>query len=97
MPVFNQIYEDEYRAAGVQVLGVSQYNTSHDETVAFIDEKGLAFPNTFDEGAELAAVYGVTGVPTYVFLDRDGVVQDVSPGAQGMEPLTEIMDRLLSE
>lgn len=95
MPVFNDWYEQEYRSAGVDVLGVSQFSTSREETLDFVQAKGLSFANVYDETAQLATAFQVEGVPSYVFLDSDGRLAGKSHGANGMQPLEDILTPLL--
>ena len=72
MPAVESLYREELQAAGVHIVGVSQFNTTEAETVAFVERNGLTFPNVYDESAQLATAYGISGVPTYVFLDKEG-------------------------
>ena len=85
------------QAAGVDVLGVSQFNTTESETVAFVDRVGLSFPNLYDANAQLATAYGVDGVPTYVFLDKQGRVAHTSSGARGVFLIQSLLDSLQQE
>ncbi len=81
----------------MDVLGVSQFNTTESETVAFVDRVGLSFPNIYDASAQLAAAYGVNGVPTYVFLDKQGRVAHTSVGARGVFLIQSLLGSLRQE
>ena len=91
------LYREELQAAGVQIVGVSQFNTSEAETRAFVERNGLSFPNLYDANAELARVYGVPGVPTYVFLDKAGRIAHRSVGARGVPLIQSRLNDLLQE
>lgn len=91
------LYRDELQAAGIHVLGVSQFNTTAAETVAFVERNELTFPNVYDENAQLAEVYGIRGVPSYVFLDKEGRIAHRSAGARGVALIQSRLNELLAE
>lgn len=45
---------------------------SFEKALAFIDEKGYAFPVLYDLDGDAAAVYGVYSLPTTYFIDAEG-------------------------
>ena len=86
-------YERErLRAAGVDVVGVSQFKTTLADSVEFQESSGLGFPSGYDPDSLVAQAYGVQGVPTYVMLNADGLVVGRSSGARGMDALQELID-----
>ena len=87
MPAVQELYETELKEQSIGVIGIAQFRTSEEDTVNFIEQNGLTFPNLYDERAEIAARYGVDGVPAYVFIDTDGNVATTSAGAQGVDVL----------
>ena len=91
------LYREELQPAGVQVVGVSQFNTTESETAAFVARHELSFPNFYDANASLARAYGVQGVPTYVFLDKEGRVAHRSAGARGVALIQSRLNDLLRE
>ena len=62
-----------------QIVGIA-VDDSEDDAVAFMNEYGLAFPLVIDDGS-LAGEYGITGVPTTIFLDAQGQEVDRLVGA----------------
>ena len=56
-------------------------NSAESEVQAFVDKAGLTFPMTYDLYGELPVAYGVTGVPNYFFLDKEGRIADAMRGA----------------
>ena len=62
------------------MLGIA-ISASESDIQAFIDKADLTFPMTYDSYRELPAAYGVTGVPNYFFLDKEGRVADAIRGA----------------
>ena len=97
MPAVAARYRDEWRAAGVNIIGVSQFNTTEGATIAFAEQHRLTFPNVYDGTAALARAYGIDGVPSYVFLDRDGRIARRSAGARGTALIADTLAELLAE
>ena len=95
MPAFNELYETIYRDAGVDVVGIAQFNTTENEAVQFINDNGLAFPNIYDGAADLAQAYSISAVPGYVFLDNHGTEYARWVGAAGTDKIVATLDSLL--
>jgi peroxiredoxin len=53
---------------------------------AFAQEQGLTFPIPLDTTGAVAQGYSVQGVPTSLFIDREGVIQ-----ARYTGPMTEVL------
>ena len=94
MPAVEEFYRDELKEAGTKVIGITQFRTTEEEALKFVEENELSFPTIYDGRAEVAARYGVDGVPTYVFIDRDGNVAAASSGARGIPALREILNNI---
>ena len=97
MPAVASLDREKLDAAGIDVLGVSQFNTTEAATVEFIERHQLTFPNVFDERAQLAGAYRIQGVPSYVFIDRQGRIAHVSAGARGVDLIESWLDQLSAE
>lgn len=46
-----------------------------------MDKQGLTFPVAYDPAGQLSGVYGVSGVPFYIFIDKAGRIAHTIPGA----------------
>ena len=55
----------------------------------FIDENGYGFPVYFDEDMDAADTYGVTAIPTTVFIGSDGTVRSSYVGMMSAQALEE--------
>ncbi len=80
MPLLAEIYR-MYHPQGVEVLGVNL--TSQDdlaEVRRFVAAFDLPFPILLDHNGRVERAYGLFGVPTTVFIDREGIIQRVVMG-----------------
>lgn len=72
-----QPYLSEWRAKGIAVFLVSQ---EEGPTAEFLKKVGLSLPVLRDTGGEIAAAYGVVGLPYTVWIDKAGFIRHVSLG-----------------
>ena len=74
MKLLNETYKDR----GLVVIGVHDNSVDADSVRQHVKEQGLTFPIVVDrrDGRILTAYssLGVTGFPTYLFLDPDGKI-----------------------
>ncbi len=97
MPAVQDFYSEEFQDAGILVLGIA-ISAPESDIQDFVDQAALTFPMTYDPYGELATAYGVTGVPNYFFLDKEGRVADAIRGAPNdMERIRTRMNRLRDE
>ena len=78
MPAIQKVYE-EYRDQGFTVLAVNQ-RENPGRVVAFMDELGLTFPVPMDRDGRVFERYRVNALPSTFFVDRAGIIQDVTIG-----------------
>ncbi len=83
MPAIQQVY-DRYRDQGFTVLAVDVAEGDAQVT-AFADERGLSFPILMDRDATVSNRYQVRAMPSTFFVDRSGVIHEVTLGG----PMTE--------
>ena len=69
--------------SGAQIVGIA-VNDTEEDALAFMDEYGLSFPIVIDDNS-LGADYGITGVPTTIFLDAQGQETDRLVGASTLD------------
>ena len=75
MPLIDQFYADKKKPKDVLVYGVNVWERggNTDKVKPFIAERGFKFPILFGTN-DLAASYGVQGIPTLVVIDKNGKV-----------------------
>lgn len=85
-------FDDVYGEAGEDVVFMMVNLTDGQrETVAsaseFIAGEGFSFPVYFDTELSGATAYGVSGIPTTVFIDKGGYIVKMAQGAISAETL----------
>ncbi|MGC8514111.1 MAG: redoxin domain-containing protein [Acidimicrobiales bacterium] len=76
---------DRNLPGSVRLVGID-VNDTHSSATAFVDRYRLAYPVGFDANGDVAAAYGVNGLPTTIFVSASGRVVarhigDISPSA----------------
>lgn len=63
------------------VIGVNNTPADNPEQITkFVTELGVTFPIVLDETGQTIETYRVLGLPTTVFIDRAGVIQEIFTG-----------------
>jgi peroxiredoxin len=93
MQAIELVYQ-EYRDQGLVILAV---NVRQDrETVhAFMDKLDVTYRALLDEDGTVARDYGVTGLPTTFFIDRNGRVAGRILGESTAEVFAQMVEKLL--
>ena len=74
MPELAQKYDD-FRAAGLVVLGVNVTSQDSIEGAAqFVEDFDIPFPILLDEAGDVEALYSASSTPTTIFVNADGVI-----------------------
>jgi cytochrome c biogenesis protein CcmG/thiol:disulfide interchange protein DsbE len=72
-PMLQQIYAD-YQAQGVIFLGIAVKDIESD-SLAYIEEFGITYPNVMDMGGQAEDLYFTQGVPETFVVDKEGNIQ----------------------
>lgn len=86
-PVLDEAYRAYRESDQLQVIGVNiQDGSSPEKIQAFVGETGILFPIwlTGPEDFSVEKTYNIRALPTTVFIDRNGVIQQIRIGG----PLT---------
>ncbi|MET1232001.1 MAG: TlpA disulfide reductase family protein [Candidatus Limnocylindrales bacterium] len=84
-PVLRQAYE-AHRDQGLKLIAVSVQETTPDDVRAYAETYGLTYDIGFDATSAVFRAYQAYGLPTHLFIDREGVIRNVWRG-----PLTTAM------
>lgn len=93
MPAIERIVQ-EYRPKGVVFLGISTDDTEANAR-DFIRKYGVTFPIGIDSTAGIQNSYGLYGIPTTYFVDKQGMVNYLHSGNVTEELLRHELDKLL--
>ena len=93
MPALQQTYEN-FKAQGMLLWGIDVGETP-DQVEKFAKQIGITFPLLLDRDSKTSRTYRVFGLPTTVFVGRDGVITDVAIGAMDEQTLEKYVKRVL--
>ena len=79
MPYLQEIYE-EWSSQGLVMLTIN-IGESHSKVSNFLQTYNLSLPVLLDTKSSVAQEYNITGIPTTLFIDKDGVIQQKIIGA----------------
>ncbi len=85
-------YEDQ----DVVFLGVA-YADVEPNSIAYLDEFDITYPNAPDLGTDISDDYEITGVPETFFIDKEGTIQHVQIGPLNQQVMDGVIQRLLGE
>ena len=87
MPAIQQVYQ-RHREHGFTVLAVD-IQEGDTQVADFVDDMGLTFPILMDREGSVSANYQVKALPSTFFVDREGVIQNVTLGGPMAEAFIE--------
>jgi peroxiredoxin len=61
------------RREKVQILGID-FRESREKVAATVKARDIRYTVLLDEKGKVARAYGVVGIPTFVLIDRNGVI-----------------------
>lgn len=79
MPVVSQV-ANAYRNRGVEFFAVNMAEDAG-QIQSFVQQQGLSLPVALDPSGQLAAAFGVSGIPHLVIIGKDGTVKGTHTGA----------------
>jgi thiol-disulfide isomerase/thioredoxin len=65
-------------------------------TEAYIKKHGIIWPCAFSDRPVFDPYYGITGIPTFVLLDRDGIVRYISTGIGQEKQKRRVIEKLMA-
>ena len=85
-----------YQDQGVVFLGVA-YIDVEPQSLAYMKEFNVTYPNAPDLRSRISQDYKVTGVPETFFIGKDGLVKEIVIGPVSPQRLISTIERLLAE
>jgi DsbE subfamily thiol:disulfide oxidoreductase len=79
MPYLQQIY-DEWQERGLMLLAIN-IGDNLSQVAEFMQSQGLSLPVLLDTEGKVAEQYGIRGIPTSFFIDKDGIIKEMRVGA----------------
>jgi peroxiredoxin len=73
--VYNQYHDSDGLVFLAPALGEAA-----DSVTSYMDRADLHYPVGVDSDTQIAANYRVLGIPTHIFVDRDGIIKDMRIG-----------------
>ena len=95
MPLLQRTHEKISRQGGL-VLGIDMQEPA-ERGLAFVDKKGITFPNLRDRDRDYVRKLGVSGYPETFLIDRQGRIAALQRGPIDQKWLDEHLRRLLEE
>ncbi len=80
----------------VVFLGVA-YADVEPNSIRYLEEFGITYPNAPDLGTSISSDYEITGVPETFFIGKDGVIADVVIGPVNGPAMINTINTLLAE
>ncbi|MBA2570912.1 MAG: TlpA family protein disulfide reductase [Chloroflexi bacterium] len=94
-PVLREVFET-HRAEGLAVVAISVQETSPDDVRRYVETYDLEYTVGFDATSAIFKTYQAYGLPTQIFVDRDGVIRTVLKGPLTTAEAEQILAPLLS-
>ena len=86
----------QYADEDVVFLGIA-YADVEPNSIDYLEEFGITYPNAPDLGTSISNDYEITGVPETFFVGKDGVIADVVIGPVNGPAMMNTINRLLAE
>ena len=93
-PVLRDTYA-AYRDDGLELVAVSVQETTAADVADYAERYSLPYTIGFDATGAVFDTYQGFGLPTHVFIDREGVIQHLRYGPVDREVAAEIIEPLL--
>lgn len=85
---------EKFKGDGLVVLGVFISEPASD-IAGYVQRAKLTFPIVVDQNTKIAGAYRIVGIPTHVFIGRDGLVKQVLIGALSKDEMEAAVTSLL--
>lgn len=94
MPDIQKVWQ-EFQGRGVMLVAIA-YNEPADDSVGYMKRNKFTVPVGLDQGAKVPTEYRLTGLPTHLFIDKEGILREIRPGSLTQDGMRERLQKLLS-
>ena len=84
-----------YKPEGLNVLAVF-INDPPADIAGFAQRAGLTFPIIADQSTKIGSAYRLVGIPTHVFIGRDGLIKEILIGALSKDDMQRAVSGILN-
>jgi len=84
-----------YVGQGIKFYGVDMLDHDRALARAFVTEFNVPYPSFYDDSGSLTAAYEVDSPPSFVLVDRRGIVVARYPGEASQAQLANLIDQKL--
>lgn len=95
MPEFNKVYEEMGDDITFMMVDlVDSQRETKESGEQYIEEQGYTFPVYFDTKGEAGYIYGISSIPTTIFIDKSGNIITGARGSIDEETLRKGIDMI---
>jgi peroxiredoxin len=95
-PILREVY-DELHDDGLELIAISVQESTVEDVRRYADTYGLDYTIGFDATSAVFHTYRAFGLPTQLFIDRDGVIRTVVLGPVTRQQALDTLRGLLGE
>jgi len=85
---------EKYKVDGLAVLAVF-INDPPEDIAGYVQRARLRFPIAADQAANIAGAYRIVGIPTHIFVGRDGLIREIKIGALSKDEMESAVAGIL--
>ena len=93
-PVLREM-DEKYADDGLALVAISVQETTPEDVRAYVDRYGLKYTVGFDATSAIFHTYHAFGLPTQLFIDRDGIIRNVVLGPVSANQAEQTITSLL--
>ncbi len=95
-PVLRDVYQ-RYQGEGLELVAISVQESTVEDVRRYVETYGLDFTVGFDATSAVFQTYRAFGLPTQVFIDREGVIRHVVLGPVTRDQAAALLAPLLAD
>jgi peroxiredoxin len=93
-PDIQDLYNAHKDADGLVLLAPA-IGEGRDSVAGYMQRADLHYPVGVDSNTQIAADYRVLGIPTHIFVDRDGIVREIRVGAMSKKTMEKKLAQII--